>query len=50
MGIDKLPAISSRWVLINYLLSAVDGILINYLLSAVDRILINYLLSAVDGC
>ena len=34
MGIDKLPAISSRWVLINYLLSAVDEALINYLVSA----------------
>ena len=38
MGIDKLLAISGRWVLINYLVSAVDEGLTNYLLSAVDGI------------
>ena len=38
-------------MLINYLISAVDGALMNYmyLILAVDGVLVNNLLSAVDG-
>ena len=41
-------AISSRWALMNNMLSAVDRALMNYLLSAADGALSNYLLSVVD--
>ena len=39
VGIDELLAISSRYDIMNYLLSAVDGVLMIYLLSAVDGVL-----------